>query len=568
MSARKHRPLTSTQWGGRTPQRSPAMRSIDGHCTIAADSEEELDDLAAAVNGSVAIPAQPRRAERGKQAIISPFPKRTPPGSGTGSQTSRSSERLIGVGDREALTEMGNARRFITQHGQHLCYVADRQTWRSWDGTRWVDDVRGTTFELAKETIRSLGTLADDPSLSDAQRRERTGFAKRSQTHAQIKNMVALAQSDSAVNVLSDQFDADPWQLNCRNGVVDLRTGQLMPHQPGHLCAQQAAVAYDPTVRSPQWLAFLEQTFDDDQELIRYVQRVCGYLLTGITREQCFWINFGDGGNGKSVIQLVMSRLMGDYAATISSNLLMVRNYDSDKDYHLAELPRKRFIYASESGEQRQLDEEAIKRWTGGEPIVARPLRQSPFTFEPQFKLMLAANHFPQIQGTDHGIWRRIKVVPFDNRVAVPNPSLVDELVHVEGAAILAWAVQGCLEYQAHGLQHPARVEHTVKGIREDMDALHRFLEEWCVMDTSGRVEHRALYTAYQRWCRDNGETCKPSKNFSADLTARKLQANKHARTRRKVWDGVRLRSPQDEAHCETSETSETSEASVHACEA
>lgn len=402
-------------------------------------------------------------------------------------------------------TDLGNAGRFVQQHGSKLRYVPERKTWLVWDRTRWRIDDTNELARLARKTVRAMYREASEIEGQTA----RTNLAKwalTSESKARIDAMVALATSEEGIPVLLDSLDQHTYLLNCRNGTIDLRTGQLLHHQRDHLLTQRLEMEYNPAADCPQWLRFLARIFADDGEMICFVQRAMGYTLTGSTQQQCLFFAYGTGRNGKSTFFEVFMRLLGEYAQKAPTSLIMQKHNDGIPN-DVARLAGARLVVTAEVEEGRRLSESLVKDLTGGDTISARFLHQEWFDFTPTHKLWIYGNHKPEIRGTDPGIWRRIRVLPFDVQIPADevDPQLKNKLL-AELPGILAWAVRGCLDWQQHGLNEPAAVRAATQAYRTEMDTLAAFMSDCCVVRPGIVVKAGELYKAYTTWCEDNGE--------------------------------------------------------------
>ena len=330
-------------------------------------------------------------------------------------------------------------------------------------------------------------------------------WAKASQARGKLEAAVKLAESEGAVSANADQFDANPWLLNCANGVLDLRTGTLRPHNRGDLFTALAPVAYDPAATCPTWDAFLTRIMGGSAELISFLQRVIGYSLTGSVREQVLFFLYGAGANGKSTfLKTILAMLGRDYAKQAAPDVLI-----ESSDRHpteLADLAGVRFVASIEVSEGKRLAEALVKQLTGGDPVKARLMRQDFFQFDPAFKILLAANHKPVVKGTDFAIWRRIKLIPFTVTIpeAEQDKTLGDKLL-AELPGILAWAVRGCLAWQRDGLGIPAEVIDATVAYRAESDELAPFLEECCNLGERLQAQAGPLFEAYKKWAEDGG---------------------------------------------------------------
>lgn len=435
-------------------------------------------------------------------------------------------------------TDVGNAERFARLYGDRVRFVPPWGRWLIWDGCRLAHDTRNQHRAFAIETVRSIYQEASEQE-EKARRRELANHAKRSESATRLRGMLETAQALPKLIVTPEQLDADPWMLNVQNGTLDLRTGELQPHRIESLITRVAPVAYDPAATSPRFLAFLRRVLAGDEELLCYLQRAVGYMLTGLTVEQVLFVLYGLGANGKSVFVTLLAEMLGDYATTADFSSFLERRGESIRN-DLARLAGARFVAASESTEGRQLAEGMVKQLTGGDRIVARFLRAEHFEFRPQFKLALVTNHKPRIRGTDEGIWRRIRLVPFT--VTIPeeerDPELAEKL-REELPGILRWAVDGCLAWQRERLGTPARVREATEQYREEEDPLADFFDSVCVIESGASVNATELFNAYEGWA---GKDHMKQTSFGRLLTQRGYLARKHPVTGLRVRDGIRLR--------------------------
>lgn len=262
---------------------------------------------------------------------------------------------------------------------------------------------------------------------------------------------------------------------------------------------------YEPIAKAEKWLTFLNRIFNGNQTLISYVQRIVGYSLTGDTSEQCLFLCHGPGANGKSVLLETISSLMGSFAQASPMTTFTSKPNDNGASNDLARMRGARLVTASETNEGVRLNEALIKKVTGQDQITARFLFSEFFDYSPQFKLWLAMNHKPVIRGVDDGIWRRIRLIPF--AVIIPEKERdknLTEKLRGELPGILAWAVQGCLNWQKNGMQTPPEVLAATEGYRSEQDVLGAFFDECCVLGDDYRVKTSDLWEAYKRWA-ENG---------------------------------------------------------------
>jgi putative DNA primase/helicase len=344
----------------------------------------------------------------------------------------------------------------------------------------------------------------------------------KSEAATRINAMIDLARSEPGIPILPEQLDTNPWLLNCVNGTLDLRTGQLREHRREDLITKLCPIPHDPKAVAPTWDQFLQTIFADKTELVSYIQRFLGYCLTGDVSEHILPLFWGTGANGKStLLNIILAMLGSDYAIKAASDLLMMK-----RDTHpteRADLFGKRFVVCIESDENRRFAESLVKDLTGGDRQRARRMREDFWEFAPTHKVILCTNHKPIIRGTDIAIWRRIRLIPFT--VTIPceqqDKRLGDKLKQ-ELPGILAWCVRGCQEWQREGLGMPAEVTTATAVYRSDEDILGAFLSECCVRGADCRISARKLYACYTDWCEANGEKCPVTqKQFGTTLTER-----------------------------------------------
>ena len=444
---------------------------------------------------------------------------------------------------RENRTDMGNARRFVARHGRRVRYVRAWDKWLVWDGSHWQDDETGECVRMAKETAVSIWDEVSGYE-DEAERKEHAKHAARSESDSRLKAMMNVASTEPEIVIATSHLDADTWLLNTQSGTLELRTGQLRAHRQTDLCAKITHAGYDADLPCPHWLRFLDTIFAGNAELIAYVQRACGYALTGEMSEQCLFVLYGSGANGKSTFLDVLTRILGDYAMTTPTDTLMEKhgqNIPSD----VARLMGARFVAASESGDGRRLDEELIKRISGGDKMAARFMHHDWFEFYPVLKLFMAVNHKPTIRGTDNGIWRRIHLWPFE--VTIPpeqqDKRLTTKLL-AEAPAILAWMVRGCLAWQRDGLNPPDKVLQAVQEYREEMDPFGAFVMECCELKPTALIASKALLERYKQWCEDNGERELSAHKLGAYLREKcGCQPGRDTRGAR-AWIGLTIKRP------------------------
>jgi len=439
------------------------------------------------------------------------------------------------------LTDVGNGLRLVRLYGDHLRYHFEKKVWLYWDGIRWIDDT-GQAQQCAKAVAASF--YGDAQAEADQKRASAlAAWAKGSSSAHRIEAMLKMARSEPGSTVLSEDLDYDPWHLNLPNGALDVRSGELKPHDPAMLMTKLAGAVYDPEADAPLWESFLDRIFEGDGELIAFVQRAVGSSLCGVKRDHVLFINHGNGANGKTTFIETVIAAMGDYAATApESTLMRAQRTDRGPREDIARLHGVRLVAASESEEGRRLDESMVKLLTGGDRITARFLYGHYFSFDPNFTLWLSTNHKPEVRGTDDGIWRRVRLIPFNVRIPDSEQDAeLKEKLRAELPGIFAWAVRGCREWQEQGLGLPEAVSTATQAYRAEQDVVGSFIDECCVVAPEFSCGASALYDAFVGWAKANGEEELTQTMFGRSLTARGFIAKPDSTTRRKVRCGLTI---------------------------
>ena len=424
-------------------------------------------------------------------------------------------------------TDLATAELMVKWYGRELHYSHAWHKWLVWDGKRWKVDDTGAVVRRAADTVRLLYDVAG--TIKESKERERlVRHALSYEAKKKRDAMIALAASQLDIVVLPDQLDRDKWLLNVNNGTLDLRTGELREHRRECLITKLAPVPFDPEAKAPLFEKFLDDIFAGNQDVIRFVQRAIGYAITGDTSEQCLFITWGGGENGKSTLIETILALAGDYGTFTPPETLIAKRHDGIPN-DLARLKGARFVAAVETEEGKHLAEARIKQMTGGDTISARFMRGEWFDFTPEFKCFLATNHKPGIRGTDHAIWRRIRLVPFTVRIPADKQDkhLAEKLLR-ELPGILNFAVQGCLDWQRDGLRPPVEVTSATAEYRDENDQVGRFVGEGCGTGEYLQVKARPLYQEYRRWATEAGEKDLLTETAFAQRLAEKGFAKKH----------------------------------------
>lgn len=323
---------------------------------------------------------------------------------------------------------------------------------------------------------------------------------------------------------------------------VDLKTGALQPPNPDLFLTKQAAVAPDFTYKPRLWEKFLFEVTGGVAEYAAFLKRAAGYWLTGSVKEHALFVLYGSGGNGKSVFLNTLAGIFGDYAKTVASDVFTEARGDRHPT-ELANLAGARLVIASEISPGRRWDVERLKSLTGGDPISARYMRQDFFTFRPQFKLVIAANDIPSLGTVDPAIVRRFWLLPFTTKPERPDLGL-EEKLKAEWPAILAWVVEGCLEWQEHGLAMPEAVRAATEEYLSMQDVFGAWLEDACELAPGAFAPASALFTSWQHYAEGHGERPGSARSFGGKLRKKGFQQGRDRQAGERVrgWIGLRLK--------------------------
>ena len=443
--------------------------------------------------------------------------------------------------------DQGRGLRMRDQFATVLKFNAVDKKWFFFNGSYWQEDIGNQKVELAAERVAN-SIKKEKPELSfstktdeDKAMNEWYKFQKDSRSH--MAKMHMIDEFKKYVIVKHGEFDKEDMLLNTESGYVDLSNGELHDHDIDKKFSHQTVAEYSDNVDAPLWEKFLNQIFNNDEELIHYVQKAIGYSFTGSVDEQCLFILNGRGRNGKSVFSNVVSDVAGNYAKQMNVQTIVAKkNQSGSANSDIARLEGARIVTSSELNEGDRFDESLVKQLTGGDKILARFLYGSEFEYKPKFKIWMATNHLPIIRGTDDGIWRRIKIIPFN--IQIPKEKVDKKLEYklkAEYTGILNWVVQGSLMWQQEGLEDPEAVRQVIENYRAEMDPLDAFLEECCTTGQNYSIKARDMYDAYHEWAKESEEYKMSMTKFGREMSKKLLRVKK-----RDGWCyvGLKLKEP------------------------
>jgi putative DNA primase/helicase len=430
-------------------------------------------------------------------------------------------EVIFGSSTEYELNDTGNARRFVDRYGEQLKYNFDNKQYMIWTGNRWKHDTELSHKKMSEIVIGEMKKDAmseDDKELQKAKMKNvQHAFSSRGK-EAMLRESIHLG----SVPCTNADFDKNKKYFNTNSGIVDLSSGRIIPHEKSQMMSKISDVEIvdgEPVL----WLKFLNEIFNGDKELIKFVQKAIGYTMTGSIKEQCMFICFGEGANGKSVFLDVVSAMLGDYAVNAQvDTLLNHRNNGSGGSSDLARLKGARMVTTGEPNEGSKFNEGLVKQLTGGDKITARFLYGKEFEFRPEFKIWLATNYRPVIRGTDQGIWRRIRLIPFEMKLpkAQQDKDLTNKLLRELGK-IINWAINGCMLWLKEGLESPKIVEDATQEYRNDMDIINSFVEDMCQQVMGWEANATDVYLAYNDWAKKGNEYIMPLTRFGKEMAKR-----------------------------------------------
>jgi P4 family phage/plasmid primase-like protien len=422
-------------------------------------------------------------------------------------------------------TDAGNAERLFALHGEDYLYVGDWGCFVVWDGARWIEDKRNLMLDRVRDTARALYRQA--ARLEGDRRVEFAKLSARLESQSGAAGALKFAAAIQDSVVLSSDFDTDPFLLNCLNGTIDLRTGELRPHDRKDRMLKLAPVEYDPGATCPRWEQFLHEVFEPHPDVLPWIQKAVGYSLTASVREQVFFLCWGRGCNGKGTLLNTIAEMLGDYALAMDIRALAdAQGRPDSPSEHIAGLHGARFAKAEEPSDNFVMNENLIK-WLTGDDLL---LYQNSFGFHPTHKIWIVSNPKPVIRGTDIAIWRRVRFIPFEACFVGREDKALREKLRAEMPGILRWAVAGAVRWYREGLGDCDTVVEATQAYRDECDQVSRFVTECCYVGPTAYAKARPLYQAYRDWATSCGEHPMSDKKFSARMMDRGFQ-KKHTET-------------------------------------
>lgn len=446
-----------------------------------------------------------------QERVQRPAPAVPPPPQNTFNEVPVMENATVGeTGQRRYYTydDTGNAQRFRDANAGLIHYNHVDGCWIYWDGVRWASDENGEIKRRADKMLadmaKDLKEMQDDPAYNAYKK-----HLSRSRSHRGKEGFIAEARHLEGVPVLPSEMDRAGNAFNVRNCLISLKTGRTAEHDKKYMISKLAPVTYDENAKCPRWDRFIEEITCGDKSLQLYLQRMIGYCMTAYTKEQCMFFLYGNGSNGKSVFVDTIAYMLGEYAASCQPETVMMRDRNNTARGDLARLKGARMVVTSEPNDGCRLDEGIVKQMTGGteNKLTARFLYGREFEFSPEFKIVMSTNYKPVIKGTDNGIWRRVRLIPFTAEFTKENrdPQLTEKLRR-ELPGILNWAIAGAVGWCKEGLPPCAIIDEAGQEYRSEMDRVQQFLDDCTTRSESSSTQASTLYKCYKAWCSEQGD--------------------------------------------------------------
>jgi len=510
-------------------------------------TQDDIDDIPRQIENAFKSDREPGHesspAQRAAQAIVA------------SAQADEQYDGAVDLSRPHTFSDVGMGRRLAKMMSGRMLYVRERKVFAHWDGRRWTMPADHIAEHAAK---RLHDLLWNELQLVEGDRKMAAKYVLESGTRPRIAAAVWSWQSEPAVNVSQTEFDAHSMLLNVRNGVIDLSSGQLMPHDPALRLTQMAAVEYVPGARSELWERFIREVTSDDEERAEFLQQAFGLALTGDVSDEVLVCHNGGGCNGKSTALEAVGKMLGDYAAVAPPGMFAVRKFDTHPT-EIAGLRGKRFVTATEQEGNKALRESLIKQMTGGDTIRTRGMREDFWEMTPTWHIHIAYNTAPRLMGTDDGIRRRLRVVPWNASFKkAPDPTVKERLTgEAERSGILNWCLEGLRKRLTSGrLYSPESVMIATDEYIDDEDLIGRFIAERIEADDQGVVELREMLRAFREWMQADGSPRYVVDGYTATALGRELARRGYRKMRpdsglhrkQTVIAGLRLVNTMDDA--------------------
>lgn len=440
-------------------------------------------------------------------------------------------------------TDLGNAERLVARYRDRIRYCAQRDKWLLWDNKRWRWDDSAAIERMAKRTAKSILVEASQLAKSE----DLVKWALQSENQKRIMAMIALARSEEGIPIHLSELDANPWLLNCENGTVNLKTGELMQPSRDDMITRSTGVAYKPEARSEIWDKVLADATGGDAMLAVYLQRMVGYMLLGDPVERACFFLYGPPGTSKSTFIEAAHVALGEYSQTAAFDTWLVRAHVGGNRGDLVRLAGARLVTSTEVAANAKWDDSLLNNVTGGDEITAAAKYEDDVTFKPTFTLLFAANNAPTVADQAEGFWKRMRRVPLTAVIPLEKQDRgLKAKLHLpeQAEAILAWAIDGCLEYLKHGFAECPAVEASTAEYKAEVDHFSEFLSDCFVIDSAGSVTRKQFREKYLEWSEEVGR----KHTMTATQCWKRLEGfcTQGAVGGTRLWRGIREKFPRD----------------------
>lgn len=481
------------------------------------------------------------------QAFVASQPAPTSPSSGTVAPAN-SNQPIVIAGPDIHMDDTSVADYLHASFKDKFRYCSEEKRWYLWTGSAWQPDL---LFEVHRAATHAAKMVRDAAATYHQQTQSRDSLRQYNNSKSCLNNRnieaaIARFRAVPGMSVKAEMFDRETHLLNLQNGTYDLRSGQLRPASPDDLITMTFGASYDPEATCPGWTKFISQVLPDP-ELRSYVQTALGYTLLGRPVERAMFLVHGPSGTGKSVLTSVMTAVFGDYGTTAPASSFRLKHSDTSSDVH--SLRGKRWVATSEMPDGAQLNDELVKRITGGDAIKSRNLYESWQEWHAQCVIWIATNYLPRTNGDDNAIWRRAKTIALRVEIGRPGQPVeihgLSQFLIGEADGILNWLLEGLAQYQDHGLIEPACLKADVADYRADTDSVSGWLREALAegeweLDPEAHVRSTMVYESYTRYCQEWGSTPLSRRRFAHRLKCLEQPIVPNKIGGNQVWVGLK----------------------------
>ena len=448
----------------------------------------------------------------------------------------------------EELSPNGIAKRFIKKYSGRFFYIRETKTWLHWNGKKYQICDGAFMMRILRKSVDDLPSELEKNQIGIIKNRFITKndiikCSEKLSSYGVLNQIAKILPSCDGAQAGAGDFDSNPELVNCVNGIVNARTGELIPFNPELKMSQIASADYDQSASGFCFNQFVLEICDGDKDLALFLQVLCGYFFTGVTFEQKLFIFYGLGANGKSLLLSILLKIAGDYGIATPSSTLLTGHAGTIRN-DIARLVNARLVVATETSRGQRFDEAGVKALTGEDQVVSRKLYHEYFGYIPKFKVVLAVNTLPRIIGNDKGIKRRLCIIPFNRTFEKEkcDKHLKTKLLS-EATGIFAWIMEGAKVYLEHGLPECKAVSDATASYLSGMDEVQNFLNDKCTVDQENsrlRVPVATLYSAYKNWAVSNGIEPLGKNIFGESVKAKNIHQNKSGGVRH--WAGLTVK--------------------------